>query len=246
MRLVGALEESGTAVWVVALPRRSVRVCSRLVAMLPGESAAIVAVDVCRPDCIAVLRQRAPVVQVGLKETASRRTACVVHDTQLEAGEIVRLAAERGAEQIACIGAVRRVAGRRRICYADARLVSLLAMEGQNHHISVPAHLQMWADAGQPLTETGGLARWTGYDLSKTVLVVDGSAWAGEVTEQLGDKSLGGIVCRDWRGDADGRWVTVGPDLDLLTTAVLQRVTGAAGIPEGVAMAVPPKWIGRQ
>ncbi len=134
------------------------------------------------------------------------------------------------------------MAGRRRICYEDARLVSLLAIEGQNHHISVPAHLRVWVDAGESLAKAGVLPRLGSYDLSRTMLVVDESSHARQIAEQLKDRVSAGIVCRDWRGTADQRWVAVGPDLDLLAIAALQRVVTPGAVPGEVAMTVPPKW----
>lgn len=159
-RLLGSLEAMGRQTWILRLPRRSARLCQLLLDNLPGEPAAIVSVEVSHPDSLEILGRRAPVIQLGMKSVLMRRLARVEHDTAMEAAEIAAEAAERRADQIAFIGLIRNVAGRRRIRAGDARLQSMLAMEAQNHSIALPSHLQVWADATRPLCGTS--ASWPG------------------------------------------------------------------------------------
>lgn len=243
LRLLGSLKSLGVQAWILRLGRRSRRLCNQLMNNLPGKPAGILSVEVSHPGCLELLGKLGPLVQVGMKSVLMRRLPCIEHDTALEAAEITDRAADLRADQIAFVGLIRRVAGKRRIRAGDARLLSMLAMEAQNHHITLPGNLQLWADAGQSLEQAGLLAKLSQQNLSRTLLVVAGREHAAEAAGALKDKGYAGLICRHWMADSADSWPTVGQDLDRLTSASLLRLLQPEAIPTDLALLVPPKWL---
>jgi hypothetical protein len=242
LRLLTGVEAAGMAGWILRLRTRP-RSLRRQLGQLPARPAVIVSVGVSDQACLELLRELAPVARLGMRSTAIRRIACVEYDARLEAGEIASYAATHKMEQIAFVGCIDRVAGRRRISARDIAVLSALAVQAHGPNIAVPSALTFWIDAGRDLRSAGVLSKIAAHTESRVLAAVSGVGWARELARAAGT-GAGQIVCRHWSAEGAGGLPVIGPDLEQLARVLLARALGQDHLPTEAAVLVPPVWHG--
>lgn len=241
--LLAGLAELGREGWLLRLPRRNARLLKALLNRLPRRPAAIISVDLAQPACLEALEQIAPVVKLALQSTFNRQSRLVAHDTATEAAEIAALGLAWQADQVAFVGLLLRVAGRRHLSAADSRLLTLLAVEMQNRHISLPSQLQFWVDDSRSLQDAGLLPHLVPQLRPHTLVVVTGPQHAAETAAGLATRPHAGLLCRHWSAATVVEGIPIlGADIDLLAAATLVRLMDAAALAPQAAVLVPPKW----
>jgi hypothetical protein len=240
LRLLRGAAAGGMEGWILRLRTQS-RSLRRQLRQLPAKPGVIVSVGVADQACLELLQELSPVVRLGTRSTAMPPIACVEYDSQLEARAIASYAAAHKLEQIAFVGCIDRLAGRRCMAARDMAVLSALVAQAHGRYITLPSHLTFWIDAGRDLRSAGVLSKIAGHTESRVLAVVSGPGWAGELA-RAGGTGAGRIVCRRWSAAGAAGVPVIGPDLDQLARVVLARALGRDGLPSEAAVLVPPTW----
>lgn len=242
LRLLAALGTLGLTGWILRTPRSHVRPLKWLLKGLPSKPAAIVSVGRLAPACLAVLRDLAPVVRLGVRSLSTNQVPCVEYDTHLEAWAIASYAAANGIEQVGFLAEFAKPSGRRCIRAEDLAALNALTAASHNRHIDVPVNLTFWIDPAQSLASCGVLARIARHLRSQDLLVVAGGSRATEAATAMDGYEDPRIVCRHWSVAGVPSVPVIGPDLDQLALVLLARLLRGDHLPAEAAVLVPPTW----
>jgi hypothetical protein len=242
LRLLVGLGSTGMTVWILRTPQSHVRPLAWLLKRLPARPATIVSVGRLRPACLALLRDLAPMVRLGVRSLSTRQVPCVEHDARLEAWAIAAYAAEHEIDQIGFLADLADPAGIRRVEAEDLALLSELTGAAHNRHIDVPANLTFWIEASASLASCGVLPALARHLRSSDLLIVAGAARAAEVVATLASPDGPRVVCRHWSAAGTPSVPVIGRDLDQLALAVVARVLSCDSLPAEAAVLVPPTW----
>lgn len=240
VRLLASLEAAGMPGWVLRLHVRPRALRQRL-GQLPARPSAIVAMGVTDSACLEMLREVAPVVQLGMRSLPVRGVACVQYDTAMEAYAIASYAAAHKLEQISLIAPIDRAAGRRWLANEDAAVLAGLIRQAKGWNISLPGRLTFWVDTGLSLRAAEVLSKVAAPLPPHVLAVVSGTVWAQELAGLSGVDARH-IVCRHWSAEGTAKMPVIGPDLEQLAEILLARALKRDGLPAEATVLVPPTW----
>jgi len=241
-RIIAALSHLQIECWMLRLARRNAALLRRLLDRLPAKPAAIAAMDLAAPPLVSVFRSCSPTLTVAAKYSSAGELPCVEHDWQAEAAHIASFAVACSAERINFIGAIEKVAGKRRIPSSHARLLHELSIAAQSRFVIAPGRFTLWADS--PGSLPAMLAETVCKVPDPTLLIVWGSALAAVAASALQRDEKIRVLCRHWSAAGD-QIPTIGPDLDSLAAAAVGRLVIPDLFPPNAALIVPPKWYRR-